>query len=158
MTWQNLLFKSSEENKGQAQGQSRPFGAIIKSVAPTEKTKVSYYGNRDREVNVPHPFISTASWIRAIPERGTEMLMLYRSDQGDPQLVNTFQRDTEGRVNAYRNGIGVYRALYPGEIEINSVGLAQTFHSRRGVLTQKAGWISSSWVLYRPFGTKVVPW
>jgi hypothetical protein len=138
-SWQSLLFKSNEEDKSKSQGQQRPFGATIKSVNPNERGKVSYYGNRDRDVSIPHPFISTGSWIRALPERGTEMLMLYRSDQGEPQLVNTFQRDTEKRVNAYRNGIGIYRALYPGEIEVNSVGLSQTFYSRRGYQSSKGG-------------------
>lgn len=139
MSWQSLLFKSSEEENSKSQGQQRPFGATIKSVSPNERGKVSYYGNRDRDVSIPHPFISTGSWIRAIPERGTDMLMLYRSDQGEPQLVNTFQKDTEKRVTSYRNGIGIYRALYPGEIEVSSVGLSQTFYSRRGLQSSKAG-------------------
>jgi hypothetical protein len=100
---------------------------------------VNYFGNRDKKINLPHPFISTRSWIRAIPENGAAYTAIFRIDESAPQPLNTIQRNSAVRIEAYQNSTGLYRPLLSGEIEISSVGAAQVYASRRAILETRAG-------------------
>ena len=141
--WLSELTKGDEHEKKQRVALDKPFGTILTSVSSaSEIGKFSFYGNPDREIPVIHPFSSSASWIRAMPEAGASYVATFRADEPMPQLLGTFQRQTRFRVSAYEAGEGVYRPIYPGELELNSVGLASTYYTRRAKVETKAGVLS----------------
>lgn len=138
--WLADLTKGDEREKKQRAALDKPFGTILTSVSSaSEIGKFSFYGNSDREIPVIHPFSSSSSWIRAMPEAGAAYVATFRADEPMPQLLGTFQRQTRFRISDYNSGTGVYRPLYPGELEMNSSGLAQLFMPRRARYEQRAG-------------------
>ena len=140
MNWRQEITASSEREQQQRQGLDRPFAIFVNSVSSdTERMKVKYYGNTDKEISLPHPFIAGQAWIRAVPETGSSFVATFRSDEAAPQALNTFQRNTEDRISAYQSGIGLYRPLYPGELETSSSGGGQFFVSRRATAEMRAG-------------------
>lgn len=142
--WQQELTRDEERNKQQRQGRDQAFGVYVNSTSiENEITIVSFYGSAARQMNVPHPFISPNSWIRGMPEAGSSMSAGYRADEAAPQAFSYIQRQVEKKIQAYRDGKGNYRSLYPGELEFNSVGLAQTHYSRRAIQDSHAALVSS---------------
>jgi len=119
-----------------------PFGVIVSSVsADSEELKVSYYTNRDRQVDVAHPFVSTSSWIRAMPEQGTSLVAMFRADDAAPQIIASGQRRSRVKTDQYKKGQGTYRPLSPGEIDIASSGGAHHYLARRPHYESRAGLI-----------------
>lgn len=103
-----------------------------------EKVGLSYHAG---QATIPtlHPYIGADSWIRTGAEAGQPMLAAQRPDSEVPDLLAYVGQDNGVRVDAYNAGVGLYRPLAPGEIEMHSKGLAQTHYSRRPVLEQRGG-------------------
>jgi hypothetical protein len=142
MNYQQELIMAEEREMQKRQGLERPFSVFVNSVnSEAEQMKVSYFGNRDRLLDLPHPFISTGSWIRAIPENGASYTAVYRIDQEAPQLLNTIQRNTADRIKSYNDAQGLYRPMVAGEIEVSSIGGGQMYAARRPVAEIRAGGI-----------------
>lgn len=140
MNWQQEILHSEEREKQKRQGLERPFAIYVESVSSeSEMMKVSYFGNRDKNLPLPHPFVSMGSWIRAMPENGTAYTSVIRIDESNPQPLNTIQRGTSVRIESYQKSLGLYRPLIAGEIEISSLGGAQVYASRRPILETRAG-------------------
>ena len=140
MTWQQELIQSEDREKQQRGALSQPFGVLIRSVnSDTEEAKLSYFGATDRQLTINHPFRSRTAWIRAVPEEGTSYMAQFRSDEANPQLVTTVTRNSLSANNEYRGGVGVYRPLLPGEIEIASSGYSQAYFPRRPKLDLRGG-------------------
>lgn len=140
MSWHREFLEREDRERQQRQGLDKPFAMFVNSVSSeTEQMKVNYYANRDRAVNVPHPFVSIGSWIRAIPETGASYTAIFRADDSQPQALNTIQTDAVERWKSFKSGVGVYRPLLPGEIEVNSNGNAQTYWSRRPIIEHRGG-------------------
>jgi len=140
LTWQNTLLKANELEKFNDQGLQNSFGVYVSTVSSdTEIATVSYYGNKNRPLPVPHPFVSSGSWFRAMPENGASYIAQMRDDESDPQMITSVQRQSYKRVESYRKGVGLYRPLQPGELETSSSGLAQTFWARRALFEHRAG-------------------
>lgn len=66
----------------------------------------------------------------------------YRADESAPQAFSYIQRQAKTRLDAYKQAQGIYRILYPGEVELNSTGMAQTHYSRRPIMDDHAGMVS----------------
>lgn len=140
MSWQQDLVQAEDREKAQRAGLNHPFGVLVKSVnSDTEEAKFTYFGSKDRLLTISHPFRSKTSWIRAIPEDGTTYIAQFRADEANPQVMNTVTRNSLAANDEYRKGIGVYRPLFPGEIEINSTGFSQAYFPRRPKLDLRAG-------------------
>jgi len=119
-----------------------PFGAILTAVSPdTESGFFSHYGNSAQALTLTHPFISQKSWIRAMPEGGTNFVLQFRSDEAKPQIMTTVQRGARNKIASYKNGLSLYRPLLPGEIDMLSSGNAQIFMSRRPSIETYGGMI-----------------
>jgi len=143
MTWQQELVVAEDREKAQRQALNQPFGILVNSInSDTEQAKFSYFGATDRLLTITHPFRSNNAWIRAIPEDGTTYLAQFRADESNPQVVTTVTRNSLAANDEYRSGIGVYRPLVPGEIEIASIGYAQAYFTRRAKLDLRAGSIT----------------
>lgn len=140
MSWEHENYKNQRIQKSQSQGLDKPYASRVSSVSPqNEKAIVKNFSTKGRTFPIPHPFVSIESWIRAMPQDGTKYLTFTRSDSAQPQMSGTFYDDSSVRLNSYQGGQGTYRPLFPGEIEINSGGLAQTHYARRPVMNSKAG-------------------
>lgn len=140
MNWHKELLEAEEREKKARQGLDRPFSMYVDSVtSDSEVAKMSFFGNTDRSVPIAHPFISTGSWIRAIPEAGTQYISSYIAQESVPVPLVSTQRQTKSRIEAYRNSQSVYRSLLPGEIEVSSRGLGQSYFGIRPHLSHHGG-------------------
>lgn len=103
-----------------------------------EKVGLSYHAGQ-ATLQTLHPYLGADSWIRTGAEAGQPMLAAQRPDSEAPDLLAYLGQDNNLRVEAYEAGVGLYRPLAPGEIEVHSKGLAQAHYSRRPVLEQRGG-------------------
>jgi len=140
--WQKEIAMAEDRERQQRSALNNPFGMLVHAInTDTEQAKLSYFGSSDRIITVTHPFRGVSSWIRAIPEEGTTYLAAFRADEANPQLMNTVTRNSLFFNDAYRKGTGVYRPLYPGEIEISAKGYSQAYFSRKPKLELRGGTI-----------------
>jgi hypothetical protein len=141
--WQQETVMAEERERGQRKNLTQPFGMLAHSVSSdSEQAKFSYAGATDRQLTVAHPFSSSTSWIRAIPEEGVQYLAMFRSDESKPQPLITVTRNSLERNDQYRKGANVYRPLAPGELEIASTGLTQAYFPRRAKLELRSGMLN----------------
>lgn len=140
MSWLKELYDADQTEQSNQQGLDKPYSVYVDSISSdSEKVVVRNHATRGRELSISHPFISTGSWIRALPEVGAQYMATNRADDSDPQLLSSINKTTEVRVTAYRNRLGAFRGLSPGEIEISSSGLSQAFFSSRSFNSTRAG-------------------
>ena len=138
--WQQEMVMNDERERGQRAALNQPFGMLVTSInSDTEELKVSYYGARDRQLTVSHPFASSGAWIRAMPEEGTTYIGQFRADEANPQVMGTVSREVIKRNDAYKKNQGIYRPLFPGEIEVSSTGVAQLHFARRPKVEMHGG-------------------
>lgn len=108
-----------------------------------EKVTVSYHGG-ERDMKTLHPYVGADSWIRCGSEAGVPVLAAQRPDTGNPDIIAyTAAEDTDTRTKLYGDGFGLYRPVWPGELEIHSKGTAQSFYSHRPLLEQRGGLVRS---------------
>ena len=120
-----------------------PFETTLQAISiDTEIGNFTHYGNRSTNLNLIHPYVGTTSWVRAQPEGGTTYVAAFRSDQGAPQLLNTVQSESRKRIAGFKETNNLYRPLFSGEIELNSVGTSQLFLSRRPLGEFRGGLIT----------------
>ena len=140
MKWVQELYQSGKQEQSNRQGLTLPYSSYVDSISSeTEKAIIRNWATKGRELSISHPFISSGSWIRALPEQGAQYMTTNRADDSDPQLFATVSKGTEGRVQAYRDKVGVFRVLSPGEIEVSSSGIAQAFYATRAFSSTRAG-------------------
>jgi len=138
--WNADEIQARELDRARRGQLTQPFGVYNQSVSSDNETgNWSYSGNQSRTMSVVHPFSSSGSWIRAMPEPGAAFVATFRADEARPQLLNSFTRGAVNRVNSYKDGAGLYRPLQPGEIETSSAGYAKTYWTRRSQLVSNAG-------------------
>ena len=119
------------------------FVGLIQSVSgANQSAQVSYSGGAT-STSLPHPYEGAMSWIRAIPDTGSSALMTYRIDTSDPVILRYLNDNPTSKIAGYDSGMNLYRPLSGGEIEIHSVGLAQTSYGQRPILEQRGGMIRS---------------
>lgn len=95
-----------------------------------------------KPIPVKHPFLNLDSWIRSMPSRGAGVRVLQQQSE-DHDLINDYYYPNRNKlVEKYRKYEGVYRPLYPGEHEISSSGLAQTYWSANGRWEARGGIIN----------------
>ena len=112
MSWHDTIRKSDLLERSNRQGSDKPYGSYIETVSgDTEKAIIKNWATRGRELDLPHPFISTASWIRALPDRGAQYLTTSRADDPNPQLFSTVAKSSSERVDSYNKRLGVYEGL-----------------------------------------------
>ena len=143
--WQQETVMADDRERSQRKTLNQPFGMISHSVSSDSEQANFTYSGMNRQLTITHPFNSTTSWIRAIPEEGVQYVGIFRSDESKPQPIVTITRNSLERNNNYLNGGNVYRPLYPGEIEVNSTGLSQAYFPRRSKMEIRGGMLSR-WV------------
>jgi hypothetical protein len=140
LSWQQDIIAAEDRERNQRAALNAPFGALLGSLnSDTEEGKFSFFGATDRVLTIAHPFRSRNAWIRGMPEMGTTYLTQYRSDESNPHVTATVTRSSLAANDEYRRGVGVYRPLLPGEIDIASSGFGQAYLSRRSKFDMRAG-------------------
>lgn len=109
-----------------------------------EQVNVAYHAG-ERKMQALHPYLGADSWIRVGAEAGQAVLAAQRPDSNVPELLAYGSIDQKARTDSYQSGVGLYRPLQPGEIEIHSKGTAQAHFSRRPRCEHRAG-IIRSWL------------
>ena len=142
--WDQQLVQTEEREDQLRKGLRGPFNMLVSSVAASaEKVRVSYMQNRDRVMDMTHPFISTNAWIRALPEPGTVYIGTYNVEDSLAYPLVTVAKQSDKKIANYKSGLNTFRPLYPGEIELNSVGKGSVYLSRRPKSEYRGGSIHS---------------
>lgn len=124
-----------------AQGFSeKPFEAFVQNVNPNnEKITVDAAPGPD-DVVVPHPMLSTNSWIRAMPERGARVITTTTAGGTLRRVVvGYFSRQAADLVSRYKSGVGLYRPLKSGEWDLMTSGVAYIYGTSQGKLYLRGG-------------------
>lgn len=119
------------------------FQGLVESSSGENQNAQLIYAGGSSSIPLPMPFESTDSWIRSIPISGSAALVTYRRDTGEATFVRYLNDSPDKKIAGYSAGGNLYKPLLPGEHEIHSSGLAQTYYSQRPVLDQRAGVIRS---------------
>ena len=127
---------SQKSGRGARQGM---FQAVIDSASGESQTGKMTYSGGTRDVPLVMPFDGTFSWIRSIPESGSTVLAGMRSDNEDVSFIRYLNDNPEVKLTGYTLNENVYRPLQPGEHEIHSTGMAQSYYGARPILEQRAG-------------------
>ena len=90
-----------------------------------------------------HPFMSTNSWIRGIPESGSVILTGFEGSSRRLTMLGYGASNTTTQRDGYTAGRFHFRDLAPGEIEISSKGMAQAYFGDRGLLTLRGGVVTA---------------
>jgi hypothetical protein len=110
-----------------------------------------------RDIKILHPFLGINNWHRSVPEAGIGVVLSQRGDSQEPEATGYYRKrlndapsnssgtDVDPRISDYEEGVGVYRTLQPGEQEISSVGLAQSYWANRPILEQRGG-VARNWL------------
>lgn len=117
-------------------------GLVESSSGENQNARLVYAGGTS-SIPLPMPFESTTSWIRCIPISGSAALVTYRRDTGEATFIRYLNDSPDKKIAAYQAGGNLYRPLLPGEHEIHSSGLAQSYYSQRPNLDHRAGAIRS---------------
>ena len=132
----------SKQKSGNDIGKGIFICGIDSSSGENQSAKLTYAGG-ERSIPIPMPFDSSSSWIRSIPESNTQALASYRTDTQDVCFLAYVSERPDSKLNQYRSGLSAYRPLNPGEHEIHSSGMAQSFYSSRPVVEHRGGVIRS---------------
>lgn len=118
------------------------FQGIMDSISSEKQTARLRFPNGEKTITLPMPFEGADSWIRSIPTGGFALIGK-RSDTQDQVFLRYIDESAEIRLSKYAEGVGIYRPLLPGEHEIQSAGMAQSYYSSRPYLEHKGGAIRS---------------
>jgi len=119
-------------------------GYVDTASGETQSAKLVYAGG-EKSIPLPMPFEGTDSWIRSIPNSGSPCVLANRSDTEDLTFITYLNESAEKRLEQYKGTSGLYRPLNPGEHEIHSSGLAQSYYASRPYMEHRAG-IIRSWL------------
>jgi len=124
-----------------------PLRGVVTSVQPEKETyKISSYAaSGEASMVIRHPFLGVNSWIRAVGEPGTTVLVQQRGDIRQQEIWGYISNKTSGILKkALVDDTAAYRVLQPGEIEVMSSGKASAFFGSLGDLELKGGALNLS--------------
>lgn len=135
--------RKSQQTGGDVVSSGGIFQGIVESTSGESQNARLVYAGGSSSMPLPMPFESTDSWIRSIPISGSAALVTYRKDTGEATFLRYLNDTPDKKISSYKAGTNLYKPLLPGEHEIHSSGLAQSFYSQRPILEQRAGLIRS---------------
>ena len=149
MDWRRTDRASTERQAqitgGGVQTSGGIFQGLIEAASGENQNAQLVYSGGSESIPLPMPFESTDSWIRSIPISGSTALVAYRRDTGAATFLRYLNDSPDKKIAVYSSGGNVYKPLLPGEHEIHSSGMAQSFYGQRPVLEQRGG-ILRSWL------------
>jgi hypothetical protein len=120
----------------------KPERGVVRSVLPgIEVVKVEVAGSTGTStIVVRHPFMGINSWIRCMPETGTNVIAQKISDPAQREIWGYISHRLGSLVKqAKEDNSFIYREMRPGEIEIMSSGRAYTHWSEEGDISSHGG-------------------
>lgn len=145
--WSSAMDRARARPAEERDGAKKPTQAYFSAVAPTTEQAVATNFAAGEPIDLSHPAMGVRSWIRFMPEEGSSAVVSQRSDTATSEVVYWSGSRAQTKIDAYLRGVGHYRVLDLGEVEISSAGLAQAHFTRRGRLALRGGttrgWLSN---------------
>lgn len=88
---------------------------------------------------IRHPYMGVNSWIRVMPEAGTEVLTQRRGDRLGEEVVGYLSTGRDKSIQLAKEGKLLYRVLDSGEMEFMSSGRAYVHLSDAGDIEMRGG-------------------
>ena len=140
--WRSIVDAQRIRPSESRDAQSRPSQAYFASVSGLSETVTATDFGGGRTINITHPAMGVRSWFRFLPEEGASAIIAQRSDTASQEVLYYDNANASAKIAAYLRGVGHYRNLANGELDLSSSGLAQTHWSSRGKLSLRGGAIS----------------
>lgn len=118
--------------------------AVATGSDPYTDTVGVAYGRGKSSKLTNHPFMGPNSWIRCMPEKGSQFLMSMRGDVKEMEIARSYNQSPSTRLRNYAESNNTYRPLSQGEIDIQSSGYAGSFLSERGNYEFRAGGLTGA--------------
>lgn len=136
----NQLLRQSQNELQRNRGLTdKPFAGHVSAVNYRTEQFTVVTPTQTRTLDYMHPYVGYSAWIRSSPEPTIKPLIQYRGDRPQPTILRYLQEGNESRIKQFGTKVSVYRPLRPGEIELNSKGLAQAYFAERAINERKAG-------------------
>jgi hypothetical protein len=120
-----------------------PVRAVVKNVLPSLEAldiQMALDPGISR-VRVRHPYIGANSWIRVMPEAGTEIFTQQRGDEVMNEIFGYYSTSGALNVSSYQQEQLLYRDIISGEMEFMSNGRAYIYLGESGDLETRGGTI-----------------
>lgn len=119
---------------------TKPFEAYVERVNPNaEQLDVDSVVGPDSP-QIAHPMLGPASWIRALPEKGsTVLLMPLAGGSLRRSIIGYYSRAARENIKRYNENKGIYKPLKPGEWELMTPGVAHIYGRANGTLHMRGG-------------------
>lgn len=140
---ETLAYSEARKHAEVNQRLRLPLRAVIRQVLPdleSVEVQLALEPGASR-LRVRHPYVGPNSWIRVMPEAGTEVLTIQRGDDYLNEIVSYYSYSPGGDVSDYKKGNQLYRPLNSGEIELISSGRAYLFLGEGGDVETRGGTI-----------------
>lgn len=134
-------LRRSQRVRQSSRSEGKPYLAEVTGVQADADflNTTSHVG--DIPVKVAHPYVGANSWIRAVPENKTQVLISKR-EAGPVSHIGYVSDFSPAKAKDYEGKNNLWRRMNQGEMDIASVGAATTYWGRRGNLEWHGGCIS----------------
>lgn len=142
----SLDLRNVNQQVDEQRGQDMPVRAVVHQVFPNQESmKVESFGRPGYlTMTVRHPYMSTNSWFRCMPEAGTSLVTQRIRQPRQPEIWGYISHRLGEQVQKARDSDKyIFRELRPGEMEALSSGRAYTHWSEDGNLSLQGGVIES---------------
>jgi len=131
-------YQSAKQRKSDDQGrQGMLIGRVNYPDPNTGHVNVTHArGPSNKQVS--HPYVGSDSWMRTMPDEGTQVLLAQRGDLPEWEIARYYHQEVRTRLDNYKERINTYRPLKGGEFDMQSTGHAGVFGSKRGHLEFRA--------------------
>ena len=108
---------------------SAPIRGVIRLVIPEQEAVKVDQAQTSGAMPFPvrHPYMGVNSWIRVMPEEGTEVLTQLRGDNEKSAISAYVFGDPAGKIRLAENDQILFRVLRSGEMELMSSGRGYFF-------------------------------
>ena len=122
---------------------TKPFDAQITTVnTAKEQVSVDSAAGPD-QIFVPHPMLSTNSWIRGMPEKGSRLGIMASAGTLRRMGLCYYSRAAAEYLDNYNKGHGLYKPLEQGEFDLMSRGVSYIYGTAQGTLFLRGGVVHS---------------
>jgi len=137
----DLVQTELRRHKELEQNLRLPIRAVVKNVLPDLEAldiQMALDPGISR-VRVRHPYIGPNSWIRVMPENGTEIFTMQRGDNAINEIFGYYSTSGGRDIDSYKREQLLYRDITGGELEFMSRGRAYLFLGESGDLETRGG-------------------
>ncbi len=131
---------SAQRSDANAQMRQSTVSTVIHAVGQTDQVVLEDLANSGRNpVQVRQPYFGLNSWIRVLPDPGTQVLTQLRGDSYVRTISSYLSDENPELLEEARDGKVLYRQLRPGEIELMSSGRSYLLIGDEGDIEIRGG-------------------